>query len=37
MGARGVKETTRKPTESTTLGSEGLIETALPTRELVQN
>jgi hypothetical protein len=32
-GARTAKDTTRKPTESTTLGLREVIETELPTRE----
>lgn len=32
-GTREVKDATRKPTESTKLGSEGLKATELPTRE----
>jgi hypothetical protein len=31
--ARRVKDTTRKPTESINLGSYGLVETDMPTRE----
>jgi hypothetical protein len=31
--ARGIKDTTRRPTESTNLGPEGLTETEPPTKE----
>lgn len=37
LGARGAKEITRKPTESTKLGSSGLTKTELPTRDLAWN
>ena len=32
-GTRGVKDTTRRPTESTNLGTQGLTETEPPTKE----